>query len=89
MKKIPKTAKGKAGRVRDKYMKKSGISSLGVVGSGRAKTQVAEWSWQMKSNKSLLDQIKADVKLMGGAVFKGPSVGGGEVVYYANFVSHK
>lgn len=85
MKKIPKTGKGKADRIRTKYQKKSGIDSTGVKGD-RTK---GYWSWSMKPTNPVYKSIKEDTKLMGGTIFKGGSVGGGFYDYTAVFSTHK
>ena len=86
---IPKTARGKADRLRTKYQKRAGIDSHGIGAASKGKTQVADWRWSMNPKNPLYDQIKEDVKLLGGAVFKGGSVGGGFYDYYAAFTTHK
>ena len=86
---IPKAAREKAERVRMKYQKRAGINSQGVSSSKSGKTQVAEWEWTMRPTNPVYKQIKEDVKLSGGQVFKGKSVGGGEYSFYAAFTTHK
>ena len=88
-KSIPKTARGKAERIRSKYQKRAGIDSHGIGASKSGKTQVADWRWSMSPRNPLYKQIQMDVQLLGGQVFKGGSVGGGMYDFYAAFTTHK
>ena len=66
MKRIPKTARGRAGRVRDMYRKKAGVESIVIT-----KNNTGEVIWDHTASPAMAKQIAEDTKKMGGKVFYG------------------
>lgn len=66
MKRIPKTAKGRADRIRSSFQKKAGVSSLGLT-----KSRTGEVIWDHTASPAMVKQIAEATKKMGGKVFYG------------------
>lgn len=81
MKKIPKTARGRANRVRDTFQSKPGVVSIGLT---KNKTGEHIWQHQVRS-KASEKAIDEATKKMGGKVFRGGKMGDGFQEFYAVF----